>query len=204
MRKLIQGLLVWAMLMGGMAHAVTDVQDPQQLIRETADYVLGQITANREQLSEDEKILYGLVQERIIPHFDFRRMTQAAMGRYWRNATPEQQNQVVEQFQELLVRTYAKALLSYSGQEIQYMPSRRSPDDPEALVSTKVSDGRAPPIPIDYRLHLLDGAWRIYDVIVDGVSMVTNYRSTFASQVRRGGVDGLINTLIAHNAKLKG
>lgn len=182
----------------------TDGLDAQALVRATADKVLAEVRANKARLDRDNSGIYDLVQRHVVPHFDFTRMTQSAMGRHWRSATEEQRSALVREFQEMLVRTYAVALLNYSGQQIEYLPLRASAVEDDVLVQTKVSDSGAPPIPIDYRLYRTLGGWKVYDVSIDGVSLVSNYRSSFAEQVQRNGVDGLIRQLSDRNRQLRG
>lgn len=178
--------------------------EAQALVRSTADRVLAEVKANKARLDRDTSGIYDLVQRYVVPHFDFARMTQSAMGRHWRSATEEQRVALTREFQEMLVRTYAVALLNYSGQQIEYLPLRSSAADDDVLVQTKVSDSGAPPIPIDYRLSRSVGTWKVYDVTIDGVSLVSNYRSMFAEQVQRTGVDGLIKQLSDRNRQLRG
>ncbi len=181
-----------------------DSTDPQALVRSTADRVLAEVKAKKAVLQRDSSGIYQLVQQYVVPHFDFPRMTQSAMGRHWRAASAEQRTALVREFQEMLVRTYAVALLNYSGQQIEYLPLRTSASDDDVVVQTKVSDAGAPPIPIDYRLRRTVGNWKVYDVTIDGVSLVSNYRSMFAEQVQRTGVDGLIRQLSDRNRELRG
>jgi len=191
---------LWAVTTLAAGEAI----DPQILVRNTAEYVLSEVRAHKAELEKDNSGIYRLVQEKVIPHFDFRRMTRSALGRYWRKATEEQRERLTREFQELLVRTYAIMLLGYSDEKVEYLPFRGRPGDKRVVVRTKVftSDG-APPVPIDYRLYRTrEGEWKVYDVVVDGVSLVSNYRGTFASEVRKGGIDGLIAVLEKHNREL--
>lgn len=194
-------MLVLLVLWQGAGIAATN--DPQTMVRDTAEKVLAEVTANKERLEKDPSGIYSLVQESVLPHFDFRKMSQSAMGRFWRDASEDQKSRLTAEFKELLVRTYAVALLNYSGQTIEYLPSRIRDGDTEGVVLTRIQAG-GPPIPINYRLHVREGAWKVYDVVIDGVSLVSNYRSTFASQIRRGGIDGLIDQLAARNRELRG
>jgi len=138
----------------------------------------------------------------ILPLFDFRFMSQSALGRFWRNASEGQREALTVEFRELLVRTYASALLDYSDQKVELLPVRYPPDATRVTIPTRLQAPGAPPIPIDYRLRLNGDKWLIYDVVIDGVSLVTNYRSQFAAEVRRGGVDGLIRTLASKNQRV--
>jgi phospholipid transport system substrate-binding protein len=197
-------LLALVVLWVGAAGAQASGPDPQVLVRETADRVLAQVTAHQEELNKDPGGIYALVESLVLPHFDFMRMSQAALGRYWRDATEDQRQRLAREFQELLVRTYAVALLNYSGQKIEYMPVRLQPDARDVTISTRVSAGGAPPVPINYRLARDGDLWKVYDVVIDGVSLVSNYRSSFANEVRRAGIDGLIQQLADRNKQLRG
>lgn len=182
--------------------ALAAVEDPQELVRQTANKVLADVTAKKEQLENNPKQILALVERTVAPHFDFQAMTRLALGRYWRQASDDQQNRLSNEFKDLLVRTYGSALLGYSGQEIQYQPVFGQSDAERVTIPTRVTQRGAPPIPIDYRLHRSNGKWKVYDVVIDGVSLVTNYRSSFSSEVRRGGIEGLIETLAERNRKL--
>ncbi|WP_456408106.1 MlaC/ttg2D family ABC transporter substrate-binding protein [Thiolapillus sp.] len=201
---MIKGLLFGlTLLLGDMLQAAQP--QPVELIRSTADYVLEQVRSRKAELEKDSSGIYDLVQQKVLPHFDFRIMSRGALGKHWRKASEEQKTKLAKEFQELLVRTYATTLLNYSDQEIEYLPFRGKPDDKRVTVSTRVHNGGAPPVPINYRLYRQsNGEWKIYDVVVDGVSLVSNYRGSFAREVKKGGIDGLISSLQAHNRKLRG
>jgi phospholipid transport system substrate-binding protein len=204
LHRSLAGFFVALLLVLSATVRAADGADAQALVRATADRVLAEVKANKARLQRDSSGIYDLVQRYVVPHFDFARMTQSAMGRHWRSATEDQRAALVREFQEMLVRTYAVALLNYSGQQIEYLPLRTSASADDVLVQTKVSDAGAPPIPIDYRLSRSVGGWKVYDVTIDGVSLVSNYRSMFAEQVQRGGVDGLIRQLSDRNRQLRG
>jgi len=191
---------------------------PRQVVQETADKVLSEVTARKDELDADSSLIYPLVEKTVVPHFDFARMARSAMGRFWRNASSQQQRRIVAEFQELLVLTYATALLNYSGQEIEYPPMRVADGAIKVLVPTKVRGAGGPPIPINYRLRMTgDGMWLVYDVVIDSVSLVTNYRSSFAREIQKGaqkakkagekdskvrmslGIDSLVNALASKN-----
>ncbi len=193
-RKILAGLF----LLSSFAAAAID-DDPQQLVRTTGETVLAEVTARRAELEADPRLVYPLVESTVLPHFDFRRMSQSALGRFWRRATEAQKEGVTREFRELLIRTYATALLGYSGQTIEYLPVRAVKGADKVLVPTRISTGGAPPVPVNYRLRLNDDGGQVYDVVIDGVSLITNYRSQFASLVRRDGIDGLITALAQKN-----
>jgi phospholipid transport system substrate-binding protein len=139
-----------------------------------------------------------MAEEKVLPHFDFVRMSQWVLGLNWRKATPEQRGRFVAQFRDLLVRTYSTALLNYTDQQIIYRPLTLQPADADVLVKTEVKQsGGAPNIPINYSFYKnKDGAWKVYDVTIDGVSLVTNYRSVYASKVKDQGMDGLLASML--------
>jgi phospholipid transport system substrate-binding protein len=196
---------LWLLAVSGADAGDLQKADPQQVVRDTANKVLAEVTANKVALDADPSGIYQLVEATVVPHFDFTTMSRAAMGRYWRRATPTQQAQVTSEFKELLVRTYAVALLNYSGQQIEYLPVRLQDGERYVMIPTRIDPGTgAPPVPINYRMHQVDGSWLVYDVVIDGVSLVTNYRSTFASTVRQRGVEGLIRQLAERNQQLRG
>jgi len=162
--------------------------------------MIAELRQHRAELEADPRLIYGLVEEIVVPRFDFELISRYALGKYWRTASPEQRATFIENFRSLMVRTYAHTLLNYSDQEIQYLPVRSGKNDKRVVVATKVSAAGAPAIPIDYKLYTNDGAsWRVYDVEIDGVSLVSTYRSNFDSQIRRVGVDGVIQWLVERN-----
>lgn len=174
---------------------------PQQLVQDTSDRILGRIQSERKQIDNDPGHLYLLIDELLLPHIDFEKMSRWVLGKYWRTANPEQRRRFVEEFRNLVVRTYSTALLEYSDQSIRYLPMRSTPDATEVTVRTEIENGRGANIPINYDLYLNDQQWLVQDVSIDGVSLVSNYRSNFASQIRRSGVDGLLEELAQRNTE---
>lgn len=146
--------------------------------------------------------IMSLVDEKVLPHFDFARMTMLATGVGWRSASEAQRGQLVDQFRTLLVRTYSTALTKYTNQTLDFLPERKSEDGKKAMVRSLLKQPGAPTLTIDYRLATTAGGWKIYDVSVDGVSLVTTYRDSFAQEVRAGGIDGLVKMLTAKNNQL--
>ena len=149
-----------------------------------------------------KKEVMALVQEKVLPHFDFARMTALATGLGWRSATPAQQGLLIDQFRTLLVRTYSTALTSYSNQSLVFQPERLSPDGAKAVVRSLLKQPGAPDLTIDYKMATTPGGWKIYDVAIDGVSLVTTYRDSFAEEVRTGGIEGLVKMLTDKNTQL--
>lgn len=193
---LLTGVLLLSLL--GVAHAEVA---PEDLVRKTADEILAEIKAHRDVYVADYAKLYKMADEKVLPHFDFRRMAQWVLGRSWRDATPEQRDRFVSEFRDLLVRTYSTALLNYKDQKIIYLPVQRKPGDDDVMVKTEVQQsGGQPNIPIHYSFYKnKDGEWKVYDVTIEGVSLVTQYRSTYATKVREKGMDALIAELAAKN-----
>ncbi|SEK99486.1 MlaC/ttg2D family ABC transporter substrate-binding protein [Nitrosovibrio tenuis] len=185
-----------------LAFPVWSMERPDTLVDNTAQEVLTIIRQDKELRAGNHAKLLDLVEGKILPHFDFNRMTQLAMGKNWSKATPEQRQTLVNEFRTLLVRTYSNALSTYSNHTIKVEPLKGDPAS-DTLVKTKViQDGGQQPIPIDYSMEKAGDSWKVYDVTVAGVSLVTNYRSTFDSQVREGGVEKLIKTLSDKNKSL--
>ena len=199
MRYLLAGVLV-AFAMG--AHA--DVMPPDVLARNTTNEVLRIVKQDKELKNGNSKRILALVEEKVLPNFDFRQMTQLAVGKNWSKASPEQQKELVEQFRTLLVRTYSASLTSVADYKIDFPPLKMVPGDTEVTVNTVVSKPGAPPIPIDYRMEKQDAGWKVFDVLVEGVSLVTVYKNSFNSEVRKGGIEGLVAALTRRNQPAAG
>ena len=172
---------------------------PEQLIRQTSDKVLDEIKSNAEKYREDPQRIYDLVNNVVLPHFDFSAMTDLALGRYSDDVSAEQRPAIINEFRRLLVRTYSTALLEYTDQTLVYLPMEGSESDGEVTVRTEIEQAGGFPIPINYSLRLGDDGWKVFDISVDEVSLVTNYRSSFARAIKKDGVDGLIKTLRERN-----
>jgi phospholipid transport system substrate-binding protein len=191
-----------------IGFALTAAFAPQALAQEAPDVLVKRVTQETVAIiKSDPKIQAGdqarireVIETKLLPNFDFERMTALAMGRNWRNASPEQQKQLVEQFRTLLVRTYSGALNQYRDQTFDFKPLRADPASGDVVVKTEVVRQGQAPVQLDYGMAKKDSGWKVYDVIVGGVSLVTNYRDDFASQIQSGGIDGLIKTLTAKNA----
>lgn len=175
---------------------------PDALVRGVSDDVLSIVRHDKAIQAGDTRRVVDLVEEKVLPHFNFRRMTMLAVGKDWRQASPEQQNKLVDAFRTLLVRTYSNALTQYRDQTIGYKPLKVGDADTSVRVQTEVRQAGAQPINIDYSLEKTGDGWKVFDVVVAGVSLVTNYRGTFAQEIRVGGVDGLIRSLEEKNRNL--
>lgn len=189
-------VLATTLAMAPMARAEVA---PDALARNTTNEVLRIVRQDKDIKNGNSRKILDLVEQKILPNFDFQHMTQLAVGKHWPKATPEQQQALVDEFRTMLVRTYSSAISSVSDYKIEFKPFNATPGDTEVTVNTEVSKPGAPPIPIDYRMEKKNGAWKVFDVQVDNVSLVTVYRNSFNSEVRRNGVDGLIAALQRRN-----
>lgn len=176
--------------------------EAQQLVIDTSTQVLERLRKDQESLKANPELIYPLVEDLVLPHFDFKRMSIWVLGKNWRKADPQQQEQFVDAFRTLLVRTYAKALLEYTEQEIKYLPFHADENAKRVTVRTEIAQPGGVNIPINYSMFLSrSGKWKVYDISVDGVSLVTNYRTSFASEIRQGGIDKLLERLAEMNAE---
>ena len=176
---------------------------PDLLVKGITNEVLGIIKQDKDIQAGHQKKLNDLVDAKVLPHFNFSRMTALAVGRNWPKASPEQQKALISEFRALLVRTYSSALSTYKNQVIEFKPMRAAAGDSDVTVRTQVKQHGAEPISIDYAMEQTPTGWKVYDVVVGGVSLVTNYRETFNAEIRDGGVDGLIKSLISKNRSLE-
>ena len=187
-----------AVLLSGFAHAQAPA--PDALVKSITQEVLAVLKQDKDIQAGDTKKVAALIDAKVLPHFNFMRMTRLTMGRNWRTASPEQQKELITEFRTLLVRTYSTALASYRDQQVDFKPLRGKPEETEVTVRTEVKpSGSSQPVPIDYEMEKTADGWKVYDVKVGGVSLVTTYRETFASEVKERGVDGLIKSLAAKN-----
>lgn len=181
---------------------VAQESSPDALVQQVTDDVLTIVRQDKDIQSGDTSKALKLVETKVLPYFDFQRMTALAVGRNWSKATPEQKQRLSEEFKTLLVRTYSNALTSYKDQTISYRPSQMEAGETDVIVKTEVRQPGSKPIPLNYALQKQSGGWKVYDVIVSGVSLVTNYRGSFANEVRSNGIDGLVKMLSDRNKKL--
>ena len=184
--------------------ALAQQMAPDALVKSVTDEVLDIIRNDKDIKAGSTRRAIELVEQKVLPHFNFTRMTALAVGRDWRQASPEQQKVLTAEFRDLLVRTYSNALIAYKNETVDYRPFKTQPGETDVTVRTQIHQaGARQPITLDYSLEKNGNAWKVYDVVVAGVSLVTNYRSSFATEIRNGGIDGLIKTLKAKNASLE-
>ncbi len=197
-RRIFTALSAFALLtaLSGFAQAADEA--PDAMIRRLSTDVLDSIKADRDVQSGDVRKVVSFVDSKIMPNVNFTRMTAAAVGRNWRQATPEQQKRLQDEFKTLLVRTYAGALSQVSDQSVNVKPLRAAPGDTEVLVRTEVT-GRGDPVQLDYRMEKTPAGWKIYDLNILGIWLVETYRTQFAQEISARGIDGLITTLALRN-----
>lgn len=176
---------------------------PDAQVKKITDEVIGIIKQDKDIRAGNQKKINELVDAKVLPHFNFSHMTALAVGRNWPKANAEQQKALTTEFRTLLVRTYSSALTTYKNQEIEVKPLRAAAADTQVTVRTQVKQPGSESVSIDYSMEKTPGGWKVYDVVVGGVSLVTNYRETFNAEIRDGGVDGLIKSLANKNRALE-
>ena len=173
---------------------------PLELVHKTADDVLAVLKAD-DSIQQDKEKIYKLAEEKILPNFDLDRISMLVLGKAWRKINEDQQQQFKSEFKTMLLRTYAVALGKYKDQEIDFKPMRMEPTDKQATVKTQIIQDGAQPISVDYTLAKKDDEWKVFDIVIEGVSLVTNYRSQFASEIKNNGIESLITKLAEKNNK---
>ena len=176
---------------------------PEELVRKVTQDVLDAIKSDKELAAGDKRKALKLAEEKVLPHIDFEEATRLAVGRAWAQAMPEQREKLVEEFRRMLVRTYSNAISAYEGQTMKVLPVRMKPGDTEVTVHNQYIRAGGTPLPVDYQMHKTDQGWKIYDITVEGVSLVLTYRSEFDAIVKQQGIDGLIKRLEEKNTPVK-
>jgi phospholipid transport system substrate-binding protein len=199
MYQVFKSLFIGASLLATFpAHAEIA---PDVLARNTTNEVIRIVKQDPDLKNGKPGKVHALVEAKVLPHFDFERMAKLAVATNWDKATPEQRGELVNEFRALLVRTYAASISSVSEYAINFKPLRMGAGDTDVIINSEVSKPGAPPIAIDYRMEKLSEGWKVYDVMIDNVSLVTVYRNSFKSEVRKGGIDGLIQSLARRNQR---
>jgi phospholipid transport system substrate-binding protein len=201
MNRLFLSLVCAAAVLFVQTAAAQDTT-PDALVKSVTEEVIAVIKQDQDIQAGNKRKTIALVEHKVLPHFDFARMTALATGVNWRKATPEQQTILVEQFRTLLVRTYSTALSAYRNQAIDVKPLRGRAGDAEVVVRSEVKQSGAAPMTIDYSMEKAPTGWKVYDVAVGGISLVTTYRETFANEVQSGGIEGLIKSISEKNQRL--
>ena len=190
--KTLLSLVLFLFASAGFAqHDLT----PDQLVQKVTEDVLATIKSDKQLAAGDKQRALKLAEEKVLPHIDFEEATRLAVGRAWAQATPEQKQKLVDEFRRMLVRTYSNAIESYQGQTLKVLPARGKPQDNEATVRTQFIRAGGQPLPIEFQARKTDKGWKIYDIVVEGVSLVLTYRSEFDQVVKQEGMEGLIKRL---------
>jgi phospholipid transport system substrate-binding protein len=192
--KFLLSLTLVAFANGAMAEVAPDV-----LVKSTADEVLAIVKKDKDIQNGDQKKIFALAEEKILPNFDFDRVCRMVLGKNWNSATKEQQEAFQREFRSLMLRTYATALSKYRNQTIEFKPLRAQPNDTEVTVKTQILQPGGQPVGVDYSLEKKAEGWKVYDIVIEGVSLVTNYRGQFSNEIRQSGMDGLIQKLVEKN-----
>lgn len=194
--------VVWLLMaVSTPAFARADVLSPDQLVKQTTEDVLKILKEHQSELQQHPTRIYGLVEGLVVKHFDFKLMSRYVLAQNWRQANPAQRDRFVREFRRLLVQTYGYSLSQYSGQTVEFTGMQASPGTNRTMVKTVIKQPNGPDIPVNYRLHKTAEGWKVYDVILDGISLVQNYRSSFGDQIRRDGLESFLNQLQQRNAK---
>jgi len=197
MKKYLQLLLSLFIGLSASGSFASNI-GPDELIKQTSEKVLSALDLNKEKYESKPEELFKLVNDIILPHLDFKAMSKLALGKNWRKANDDQQLRFTDAFKSMLIRTYSKSLTEYAGQEIKFLPYHPPAEGKRTTkVKTVIDQGTGPDIPITYSLRIKDNIWKVYDIKIDGISLVTNYRNSFASDIRKVGIDGLIEKLLA-------
>lgn len=185
-----------------MANESVTEMSPKQLVEQTVNKMLNALQQKREEVKQNPGLIYALANEIVLPHFDTQRMSAWVLGKHWRKATAEQKQQFPNEFRQLLLRTYATAIAEFSDEKIIVLPVRQQQDSNDRMVRTEIQRNTGPAIPVAYRLHKTAGGWKVYDISIDGISLLNNYRRNFSREVRRNGVEGLMKKLSSRNVQV--
>lgn len=192
-----------ALTMLCFSASVLAIEAPDALVKRTADDVLTIVKTDKDIQAGNQDKIFALAEEKIVPNFNFDRVSRLVLGKNWTRATPEQKTAFQGEFRTLLIRTYATALSKYKNQTIEFKPLRMADDANTVSVKTQILQPGGQPIEVDYTLAKETEAWKVYDIVIEGVSLVTNYRGQFAQIVRQNGLDSLIKKLADKNAAAK-
>jgi phospholipid transport system substrate-binding protein len=186
----------------GGGSAATEIEPPVALLERTSTEVIRILRDDHELLKKEPERVYKIIDDYILPHLDQVTMAKLALGKNWRKATKEQKREFVSAFRDLLIRTYSKSLLEFKDQEIRYFPANLAAGENKTSVKAEVIQPGGPSIPIAYRMRVKNNAWKVYDIKIDGISLVTSYRGTFTQEIRKSGIDGLLEYMRDKNIKI--
>jgi len=182
-----------------VTNVSANVLEPQALVEQVAEKTIKRLKVEKERIDKEPNYVNAVINELLIPHFDFERMARWTLGKHWRKAKSDQKKAFVEEFKSLLVRTYASSLREFADQEIKYSPFRGVLESGDVTVRSEIEQPGGFPIPINYKLFLKDARWMVYDITIDDISLISNYRSSFSRQIRKTGLDKLILDLADKN-----
>lgn len=188
-----------ALSLFGFSAAAFAVEGPDELVKRTAEDVLATVKSDKDIQAGNQAKIFALTEEKILPNFNFEKVSRLVLGINWTRATPEQKSAFQAEFRTLLIRTYASALAKYKNQTIEYKPFRLVSEKNVASVKTQIIQPGGQPIAVDYTLEKQADTWKVYDIVIEGVSLVTNYRGQFAQEIRQNGLDSLIKKLADKN-----
>ncbi len=198
-------IIVASLLCLASSAGIAADASPEAMIKQTTNQVLATLKQDQAELKDHPERVYDLIDNEVMPHFDFDHMSRWVLGRHWRDANPQQRSQFNQQFRNLLVNTYGNALRGYSGQTVSYLPVHGDQASGEVTVRARIHNAESDQdIPLDYQVNNENGQWKVVDVSVDGVSLIANYRQTFDTRIQREGLDGLIRDLGKHNKQTAG
>lgn len=200
---MLRSFLMLLALLAGLNAAPVLAADtaPDVLARTTTQDVLAILKQDRDIQNGNQGKVYQLVETKILPIFDFNRMTQLVIGKHWPRATARQKQDLVTEFRNLMVRTYSSSLMAFNNQTVDFKPFSMRPGDTDVTIRSEIRQPGGQPIPINYSMYKTSFGWKVYDVTIDSVSLVTNYRSSFSNTIRQNGIDGLISTLAAQSVR---
>ena len=189
---------------GSFAYADDSIDDPQALVKNTTVKMFAKLKAEKQNLDKNPDLIFGMVSEIVLPHFDFIAMSKWVLGKNWNAASRAQKIGFIKAFRELMVRTYSVALLEYTDNEIKYKPLRDDVTKGDVTVKTQTASSKGDPVAINYSLHKKKKGWKVYDISVEGVSLIATYKTSFGSEIKQKGIDQLIARLQKHNKKKEG
>ena len=199
---MLKKLIILATVVVGLSAQLALAQEaPDALVKKNTNEILAALKADKDLAAGNQKKIEKLADEKILPLFNFTRMTQLAVGRNWKDASDAQKKSLIDEFRTLLVRTYSTSLTQFRNQTIDVKPMKMAAGDTEVVVKTQVNQPGGQPVPIDYSMEKSGDSWKVYDVLIDGVSLVTNYRSSFNTEIQKSGIDGLIKSMSERNTK---
>jgi phospholipid transport system substrate-binding protein len=202
MRNQFSMWIVSACLLVAAPTRAAEITAPDALAKSVTDEVLVILRADKEIQAGNQKKVYDLIETKIAPHFNFTTMTRLAMGKNWSQASPDQRKALTSEFRVLLVRTYTTAFTQYSNQTIEYRPTKVAPNDDDVMVKSLIRQPSGQPVAVDYSMEKTDHGWKVYNVKIEGISLVENYRNTFNTEVQKSGIDGLVKALAEKNRTL--